>query len=143
VTVPVVLDASGAASWLVRSQVTPAAAAFVAKSAGRHFTAPSCFRGEIRGLIVRLERRSLLAPRSVDADLTLLESRMDIEQETNGVAALVYWASVVEVARREQLSVFDAAYLELALRSGAELASRDGSLIDTAMREGVTVHDLR
>jgi predicted nucleic acid-binding protein len=143
VTVPVVLDASAAASWLIPSQATPAAAAFAALSAGRHLCAPPCFRAEIRGLIVKLERRAALAPHSADADLALLESRMDIERELGDASALAYWAAVMTIARRDRLSVFDAAYLELAQRSAAELASRDAGLVAAAQRAGVTVHDLR
>ena len=43
------------------------------------------------------------------------------------------------LARQEGLTVYDASYLELALRLAAELASRDQELLAAARRRGVAV----
>lgn len=47
------------------------------------------------------------------------------------------WRYVVPLARRHDLTVYDAAYLELAVRSGAALASNDADLVAAARVEGV------
>ena len=47
--------------------------------------------------------------------------------------------SVLDLARAEQLTAYDAAYLELAIRLGVPLASKDADLCDAAERLGVSV----
>jgi predicted nucleic acid-binding protein len=59
-------------------------------------------------------------------DLSIRIDREPVETVTMSVA-------------RHQLSVYDAAYMELALRQILPLASLDGSLIKAARTEGVTV----
>ena len=46
---------------------------------------------------------------------------------------------VLDLARGERLTAYDAAYLELAMRLGVPLASKDGDLCDAAKRVGVSV----
>ena len=48
-------------------------------------------------------------------------------------------AGVLTLARRHRLTVYDAAYLELALREGVPLATLDGPLANAARTEGVPV----
>jgi predicted nucleic acid-binding protein len=43
------------------------------------------------------------------------------------------------LARRERLTVYDAAYLELALRLGVPLASKDSKLREAAARLGLAL----
>jgi predicted nucleic acid-binding protein len=50
---------------------------------------------------------------------------------------------LIALARPERLSLFDAAYLDLALREGVAIASRDSPLIEAAGRRGLEVNDLR
>jgi predicted nucleic acid-binding protein len=47
------------------------------------------------------------------------------------------WGQTLDLARAENLTVYDAAYLELALRLGAGLASADADLISAARRRGL------
>jgi predicted nucleic acid-binding protein len=46
---------------------------------------------------------------------------------------------VLDLARAERLTVYDAAYLDLAMRLGIPLASKDADLCDPAERLGVSV----
>jgi predicted nucleic acid-binding protein len=46
---------------------------------------------------------------------------------------------VLDLARAERLTAHDAAYLELAMRLGLPLASKDGDLCAAAERVGVEV----
>ncbi|WP_206437042.1 hypothetical protein [Paracoccus haematequi] len=46
---------------------------------------------------------------------------------------------VLDLARRLRLTVYDALYLELALRQGASLASLDTALLAAARAEAVPV----
>lgn len=47
-------------------------------------------------------------------------------------------AHVIRIARRRQLTVNDAAYLELALRLGLPMATRDARMAKAALEEGAT-----
>jgi predicted nucleic acid-binding protein len=44
---------------------------------------------------------------------------------------------VLELARSERLSAYDASYLELAMRRGVPLATKDDALAKAARRVGV------
>jgi predicted nucleic acid-binding protein len=46
---------------------------------------------------------------------------------------------ILDLAREERLTAYDAAYLELAMRLGVPLASKDADLCDAAQRLGVSV----
>ena len=48
--------------------------------------------------------------------------------------------ATITLSRRWALSAYDAAYLELAVRLGAELATLDENLTKGALSEGLTVH---
>jgi len=47
--------------------------------------------------------------------------------------------TVRELAQRHSLTAYDASYLELAIRSGFPLATRDGALLRAATIEGVAI----
>ena len=49
------------------------------------------------------------------------------------------WHETLVLADRHRLTVYDAAYLELALRLSLPLATLDGDLREAAQREGVTL----
>lgn len=66
-------------------------------------------------------------------DLALLAIRTDPETETQA------WGATVRLAGRHGLSVYDAAYLELAKRRGLPLATLDEPLREAARGEGVAL----
>ena len=57
-------------------------------------------------------------------------------QETPDTA---YWFEILQLADRHSLTVYDASYLELALRRGLPLATLDQDLAAAAIAEGVAV----
>jgi predicted nucleic acid-binding protein len=56
-----------------------------------------------------------------------------IDERTSSVPL----SSVLELSRRELLSAYDASYLELAMRRGVPLATKDNDLAQAANRMGV------
>lgn len=95
--------------------------------------APSIFWYELRNVLVVSERRQRIAPEKSAAFLALVA---DLAIELAGEPAE---GGVLELARRHDLSVYDAAYLELALRSGKHLATLDGGLRRAAAGAGVAL----
>ena len=66
----------------------------------------------------------------------LFETGIDLVDR--GVPALV---EAVDLAERHGLTVYDAAYLQLALDCEAEIATLDGALARAAAAEGLIVHE--
>jgi predicted nucleic acid-binding protein len=133
----VTIDASVAASWLLPRQRTASADAFLQDDAARLLIAPDIFAWEIGNLLARNARRNVEAAADYLRDLAALDIRITAPRDHESVLGLV------DFAAKQDLSLFDAAYLFLCLERGAALASRDGRLIDAAHVAGVDVLDLR
>jgi predicted nucleic acid-binding protein len=65
------------------------------------------------------------------ADLALLPISVDAETDRQA------WGATLHLVERHRLTMYDAAYLELALRRGLPLASLDMELRGAAQAEGV------
>ncbi len=92
---------------------------------------PTLFWFELRNALLMAERRKRINAQRTTAflsDLALLPFSVD---------DLPREASALDLARRRALTVYDAAYLELAQRRDIPLATLDDALISAARREGV------
>lgn len=97
---------------------------------------PSPFWFEVIYGLAALERRRLLAAPDVEAffvDVSELALTLD---HGLGLAEMM---SLRKLATRHSLNIYDAAYLELALRSGLPLATRDEALAQAAQMAGATL----
>jgi predicted nucleic acid-binding protein len=94
---------------------------------------PALWWFEVRNAFVINERRRRLREEETTAHLRDLARVPVILDDVPDEAA------VMTLSRRHGLTVYDAAYLELALREGAELATLDAALAEAARREGVRV----
>jgi predicted nucleic acid-binding protein len=82
---------------------------------------------------VRRGRRDAAFRNSTLADLALLPIRVDTETDRQA------WGATLQLSDRHRLTLYHAAYLELALRRGLPLASLDAELRPAAQAEGVAV----
>lgn len=130
---PFVLDASIAAAWHFNDAGAAAADALLDALSEDTAIAPSVWWFEIRNIIVMGERRGRTSQRESEAFLQLL-SRLPLT-----LATLPNDKSVIALARQHRLTVYDACYLELALREHLALATLDAHLADAARAEGVAV----
>ena len=129
-----VLDASATLAWLLPEELTGAIAAAFDLIADDCAWVPSLWRIEVaNSLSVKLLRGRITPQRRREFldDLKLLPIYYD--QETNDHV----WDRTLELADRHQLTVYDATYLELALRLSLPLATLDDDLRQAAQREGV------
>ena len=78
----------------------------------------------------RISRADIAGRLSLIADLPI-----SVDQETTAGAR----REILLLAWRENLTTYDAAYLELAERQGLPLTTRDTALADAARRSGVGV----
>ena len=130
---PLVPDVSAILSQALDDEDALFGQAVVAAIASGDAIVPTLFWFEIRNALVVAERRKRISVQRTTAflsDLALLPFTVDEFPRE---------ASVLELARRRSLTVYDAAYLELAQRRDIVLATLDDALISAARREGVTL----
>ena len=129
-----VLDASVALVWCFETETDQFTDAVLDSLADRTAVVPTIWPLEIGNALVVAERRKLLDPASSMRFLNLLHQLpITIEQET----PQRMFGEILLLAREQKLSTYDASYLDLAMRSGLPLASRDDALIQAATRCGV------
>jgi predicted nucleic acid-binding protein len=128
---PFVVDASVAACWLMPDERHPFANAAFARIASDPAIAPVLWRFELRNLLMVNERRGRLDAAKTARALRLLRAlpiTIDSAEDED---------TLMELARQHRLTVYDAAYLELALRRGLPLATLDTALANAAGAEAV------
>jgi predicted nucleic acid-binding protein len=121
-----ILDASVTISWYLAEEAAPIGRRAFAQLGAAGAEAPILWWFDVRNALVVNERRGRLdaaATTGILAHLEALPIRLDVDQDGEGVLAL---------ARAHRLTVYDAAYLELALRADAPLATLDGQLARAA-----------
>ena len=132
-----VIDASMTLSWLLADEGTDASQAVRGEMASAdNVFVPAHWRLEVCNSLWVAERRQRLNAAGVAQAVALFtQLPVTIDAQTNDRAG----RETLALAREHNLSVYDAAYLELALRQGASLASLDGPLRTVAQRLGVPV----
>jgi predicted nucleic acid-binding protein len=130
-----VADASVATAWLVESQSTNATDRLLFEvETGLRIHVPALWVLEVANALLMLKRRRRIDAQGYDqarSDLRNLHPLVDDEGPHRILGA------ICDLAERCELSVYDAAYLELALRKGLPLASRDSALNKAAKTTGV------
>ena len=131
-----VLDSSITLAWVYSGETTPAVQEVLAVVAAGGGWVPSLWRLEVANVLEMGVRRGWHDAAFRDAtlsDLALLAIRTDAETESQA------WGATLRLASRHALTVYDAAYLELAQRRGLALATLDEPLRAAAGAEGVTL----
>lgn len=126
-----VLDASIAITWAMRDEEHPSADRAFLELQSDSAAVPGIWWYEIRNILVLNERRNRISP----ADST--QFIFDLEQLPIDVSFPHDGVQVVELARKYKLSVYDAAYLALAISESLPLATLDQNLASASMAAGV------
>jgi len=126
-----VIDASVAACWAFEDEDHPVASRALQLIRTEKARVPGLWWFELRNTLIVNERRQRIAERAVSEFLRRLSS-LDID-----VDAAPGESRMLELARRHRLTVYDAAYLELARREAIALATLDHKLADAATAEQV------
>lgn len=129
----VVPDVSAILALALDDEDAEFAESVIAAIAADEAIVPALFWYEIRNVLVMAERRKRIAASRTTAflsDLSLLPFTVD---------DLPREASVLDLARRRSLTVYDATYLELAERRDIPLATLDHALMAAAKKERVAL----
>ena len=132
----VVIDSSITLAWLFEDERSTAADAVLDQVTESGAVAPSLWRLEVANALQMAVRRKRIDAAFRDASLADLRSLVvTIDPETDQHA----WASTLLLAERFRLTLYDAAYLELAQRLRLPLASLDQELRAAGNDLGVTL----
>ncbi len=132
----IVIDASMALAWQFEDEATPAADAALARVVTDGAVVPAIWRLEVANVLLMAVRRRRCAESFVAEAIARLDG---LSVEDDPETSLHSWGATLVLARQESLTLYDAAYLELALRRQAPLATGDKALIAAGMRLGLEI----
>ncbi len=131
-----VLDCSLTVAWFFEDGMNRYAQA-VEDSLAAAAVVPGLWPLEVANALLVGERRSRATEANVTTFLRLLAALpIALDDDTASRA----WQQSLHLARSHRLSVYDAAYLELALRQGLPLATLDDRLAAAATSAGVPAY---
>jgi predicted nucleic acid-binding protein len=133
---PFVLDNSVVCGWLLESQATAYADAVAERLQEDRAIVPGLLHLEYANVLrTACKRGRLIAQQAQEAIGQLQQLPLDTDREPPDPAQLL------ALALRHDLSAYDAAYLDLALRRQLPIATVDAALADAARVSGVGVFD--
>lgn len=128
-----VLDSSSTLAWIYSEETTDAIRSVFEQVVDAGAVVPALWRLEVaNSLTVGVRRNRIDAEfrRAALSDLAVLDITLD--QHTDSQA----WAETLHLADRYRLTLYDAAYLELARRRRLPLATLDQDLVRAAEASG-------
>ena len=131
-----VLDASVTLAWCFKDEQTPLTDALLDRLETEQAFVPGLWTLEIGNILLSACRRKRITYAMATEFLSLLGA-LDIQ--IDDATANYGFHDIFLLAHSEKLTTYDAAYLELAMRLGLPLATRDIQLSEAALRVGVKV----
>lgn len=131
-----VVDASMTMAWCFPDEATSATRALLRQLRQSSAYAPAIWILEVTNILLIAERRQRTSQQQT-ARFTRLLRALPIMIEADSVTTA--FGSVLPLARMHNLSSYDAAYLDLAMRHGLPLATLDARLRTAAIHAGVTI----
>jgi predicted nucleic acid-binding protein len=131
-----VLDSSATLAWVYSDEITEPIRHVFDLVGENGAWVPGLWKLEVANILemgARRGRHDAAFRDSTLADLALLPISVDTETDRQA------WGATLQLSERHQLTMYDAAYLELALRRGLPLASLDADLRRAAQAEGVAI----
>ena len=130
----VVIDCSVVMAWCFEDEADKYADSILDMLASAEAVVPSIWALEVANVLLVGERRNRLKEADTARFIELLrELPISVDNETSDHAM----REILSIGREQGLSSYDAAYLELAMRHGLALATRDTALRKAAKKSGV------
>jgi predicted nucleic acid-binding protein len=134
------VDASATIPWCIADEATPATEALLERlQSGDEAIVPAHWPVEVMNALTMAVRRQRL-------------TFSQVLQFAKGIASLTiriapptpvgHWDSLLKLASQTRLTLYDAAYLQLAMQTGVPLATLDKELKAAARSAGVALIDL-
>jgi predicted nucleic acid-binding protein len=123
-----------AVSWCFEDEAAEETDALLERARDEGAVVPSLWHLELGNVLLQAERRGRINAADVTTRLALIG---DLPILTDGETSLRALREILTLARAEMLTTYDAAYLELSIRRGLPLATKDHSLQVAARRIGI------
>lgn len=131
-----VLDASIALSWCFTDEASAHTWGLLERLETETAYVPSLWALEMSNILILAERRKRISYAHVILSLELISSlSIQVDEETSYRA----FHETSQLAYKEKLTSYDASYLELSLRLGVPLATKDKALAKIAKQLGVSL----
>lgn len=134
---PIVVDASAVLGWLVEGAAVAVLEQLLEGESGSRsarFVAPAHLPIEVSNALIAGDRRGRWTAEQAGEAMRLYGRwGIELEPALDGV----HLGRVMTLARDEGLTLYDAASLELASRTGGSILSFDRALTDAATRRGI------
>lgn len=125
----IVVDCSIVTNWIMPDESSPFADDILERVALDGAIVPPLFRTEIGNVLLVAVRR-----KRITADIRRMAfdriGKLPVKEDASGAAHI--WTHCMDIADRHGLSLYDATYLELAIRLRKPLATLDGRLAEAA-----------
>jgi predicted nucleic acid-binding protein len=131
-----VIDSSIALTWCFEDEASPETDGLFERVRDEGAVVPGLWHLELGNVLLQAERRGRISRADIATRLSLIA---DLPISVDGKTTPRAWREILLLARAENLTAYDAAYLELADRRGLRLMTRDHALADAAKRLGVIV----
>lgn len=132
-----VLDTSVTVSWFFEDEGGAYATSVLESLNQREAFVPAFWPLEVANVLVVAERRGRCSEAEAARFIELLD-KLPITIDADTAHRALH--ATYQLAREYSLTAYDAAYLELAMRLGAPLATMDRQLADAAQKAGVAIH---
>jgi predicted nucleic acid-binding protein len=133
-TTGIVIDASVALAWCFPDEASEYADGVLVALDGPTAMVPAIWPVEVANALLVGERRKRIRQPEVRRFVELLKGLSILEDGQPFADTL---SNILPLAREHDLSAYDAAYLDVAVRHGAPLATLDGALQKAARAAGV------
>jgi predicted nucleic acid-binding protein len=134
--VSVALDSSITVAWYFADERTAAVDAVLSQVTESGAVVPSLWRLEVANALQMAVKRNRIDPVYRDTSLDALRAlEIAVDPETDDHA----WSGTLRLAERFQLTLYDAAYLELAQRLNLPLATLDQDLRKAGAALGIAL----
>lgn len=131
-----VLDCSAAVAFLFEDEASPESEALLDRLKKDRATVPALWRLEVGNVLAGAERAGRISDSQLVAYVEVIRNLPIVTDDATDERAL---REVLALARKERLTTYDAAYLELSLRLNIPLATKDAQLAGAARDVGVNI----
>lgn len=129
-----VLDASLTIAWYFEDERSTHTETLLDRLTTEGAIVPALWKIEVANSLQMAMRRKRIDRQFRDQAIEQLAA---LPIETDSETALHVWAATLELADQHALTVYDAVYLELAIRRRLALASLDKELVEAGRRAGL------
>ena len=131
-----VADCSLAMAWCFEDEATPRTEALLDRTETDAVVVPLHWPLEVTNVLRNAVKRGRLTEaQAAQKSAALMSLSVRFDHLTHQLA----FTTTYQLAQKYKLTSYDAAYLELAIRLGAELATNDDDLMRAAKRAGVVL----